>query len=145
MDHHRQNKKTKCNHSNSEEVSSIEWTFINMTEQEEDLIFRMHRLVGERGFSNSVDMSVLIKLDADNASKNVSLTFRTTSWGISSKKQRRLLGSLKCQFGICCSCFHRWDLIAGRIPGRKAEEIERFWIMRHRDMFAQRRKQQREF
>ncbi|XP_015878248.3 MYB-like transcription factor ETC3 [Ziziphus jujuba] len=86
MDYHRQNKKTKCNHSNSEEVSSIEWTFINMTEQEEDLIFRMHRLVGER-----------------------------------------------------------WDLIAGRIPGRKAEEIERFWIMRHRDMFAQRRKQQREF
>ena len=25
----------------------------------------------------------------------------------------------------------RWDLIAGRIPGRNAEEIERFWIMRH--------------
>ncbi|XP_023640529.1 transcription factor TRY isoform X3 [Capsella rubella] len=32
----------------SEEVSSIEWEFINMTEQEEDLIFRMHRLVGDR-------------------------------------------------------------------------------------------------
>ncbi|KAF2572227.1 hypothetical protein F2Q70_00004727 [Brassica cretica] len=29
-------------------VSSIEWEFINMTEQEEDLIFRMHRLVGDR-------------------------------------------------------------------------------------------------
>ncbi|EOA28202.1 hypothetical protein CARUB_v10024393mg [Capsella rubella] len=29
------------------EVSSIEWEFINMTEQEEDLIFRMHRLVGD--------------------------------------------------------------------------------------------------
>uniref|UniRef100_A0A6M2ETC0 Uncharacterized protein n=1 Tax=Populus davidiana TaxID=266767 RepID=A0A6M2ETC0_9ROSI len=27
----------------------------------------------------------------------------------------------------------RWDLIAGRIPGRKAEEIERFWIMKHRE------------
>ncbi|CAN1267646.1 MYB-like transcription factor ETC2 [Linum perenne] len=25
----------------------------------------------------------------------------------------------------------RWDLIAGRIPGRSAEEIERFWIMKH--------------
>ncbi|KAM7467722.1 hypothetical protein LguiB_015284 [Lonicera macranthoides] len=23
----------------------------------------------------------------------------------------------------------RWDLIAGRVPGRKPEEIERFWIM----------------
>ncbi|XP_074588532.1 transcription factor TRY-like isoform X2 [Curcuma longa] len=57
----------------SEEVSSVEWRFISMTEQEEDLIFRMYRLVGDR-----------------------------------------------------------WDLIAGRIPGRKAEEIERFWIMRHR-------------
>lgn len=26
---------------------------------------------------------------------------------------------------------NRWNLIAGRIPGRKPEEIERFWIMRH--------------
>ncbi|XP_057763114.1 transcription factor CPC-like isoform X2 [Arachis stenosperma] len=33
----------------------------------------------------------------------------------------------------------RWDLIAGRIPGRKAEEIERFWIMRHGDAFSLRR------
>ncbi|KAL9674373.1 hypothetical protein QQ045_030645 [Rhodiola kirilowii] len=24
----------------------------------------------------------------------------------------------------------RWDIIAGRIPGRRPEEIERFWIMR---------------
>ncbi|XP_065868563.1 transcription factor TRY-like [Euphorbia lathyris] len=63
----------------SDEVSSIEWDFIHMTEQEEDLIYRMHRLVGDR-----------------------------------------------------------WFLIAGRIPGRKAEEIERFWIMRHTKVFAQR-------
>ncbi|XP_021909216.1 transcription factor TRY [Carica papaya] len=54
-----------------EEVSSMPWEFINMSEQEEDLLFRMYRLVGDR-----------------------------------------------------------WDLIAGRIPGRKAEELERFWIMR---------------
>ncbi|KAF3545797.1 hypothetical protein DY000_02001438, partial [Brassica cretica] len=32
----------------STEVSSIEWEFINMTEQEEDLICRMYRLVGDR-------------------------------------------------------------------------------------------------
>lgn len=30
------------------EVSSIEWEFINMTEQEEDLIYRMYNLVGDR-------------------------------------------------------------------------------------------------
>lgn len=30
------------------EVSSIEWEFINMTEQEEDLIYRMYKLVGDR-------------------------------------------------------------------------------------------------
>jgi myb proto-oncogene protein len=35
--------------------------------------------------------------------------------------------------GLIC----RWDLIAGRIPGRKAEEIERFWIMKHREGFAE--------
>ncbi|KAL2347970.1 hypothetical protein Fmac_001970 [Flemingia macrophylla] len=56
----------------SEEVSSNAWEFIHMSEQEEDLIRRMYKLVGDR-----------------------------------------------------------WNLIAGRIPGRKAEEIERFWIMRH--------------
>ena len=30
------------------EVSSIEWEFINMSEQEEDLIYRMYKLVGDR-------------------------------------------------------------------------------------------------
>ncbi|KAG5565976.1 hypothetical protein RHGRI_001789 [Rhododendron griersonianum] len=77
--------KTTHNHhcSCSEEVSSIEWEFINMTEQEEDLIYRMYNLVGDR-----------------------------------------------------------WALIAGRIPGRKAEEIERFWLMRHSEGFASRRKEE---
>ncbi|KAL9240519.1 hypothetical protein vseg_014727 [Gypsophila vaccaria] len=46
---------------------------LNMNEQEQDLIYRMYRLVGER-----------------------------------------------------------WDLIAGRIPGRSAEEIERFWRIKQR-------------
>ncbi|URE45866.1 chloroplast unusual positioning protein [Musa troglodytarum] len=60
--------------------SSVAWEFIDMTEQEEDLIYRMYRLVGDR-----------------------------------------------------------WDLIAGRIPGRKPEEIERFWIMRHGEGFTAKR------
>ncbi|XP_028774820.1 transcription factor CPC isoform X2 [Neltuma alba] len=59
------------------EAISIEWESIKMSEQEEDLIHRMYRLVG-----------------------------------------------------------NRWDLIAGRIPGRKAEEIERFWIMKHGEAFS---------
>lgn len=33
----------------------------------------------------------------------------------------------------------RWTLIAGRIPGRKPEEIERFWIMKHGEAFADKR------
>jgi len=40
------------------------------------------------------------------------------------------------KMGLIC----RWDLIAGRIPGRKAEEIERFWIMKHREGFAEKRR-----
>ncbi|XP_052170908.1 MYB-like transcription factor ETC1 [Diospyros lotus] len=78
----RKAKRLKTTHNSccSEEVSSIEWESINMTEQEEDLICRMYKLVGDR-----------------------------------------------------------WGLIAGRIPGRKAEEIERFWIMRHGEGFASRR------
>ncbi|KAK6918253.1 SANT/Myb domain [Dillenia turbinata] len=77
----RRRKQAKTTTYSSEEVSSIEWEFINMTEQEEDLIYRMYKLVGDR-----------------------------------------------------------WALIAGRIPGRKAEEIERFWIMRHGEGFAGKRK-----
>ncbi|GMP96623.1 hypothetical protein CsSME_00045173 [Camellia sinensis var. sinensis] len=68
----RKQAKTTTSSTTSEEVSSIVWEFIKMTSQEEDVINRMYRLVGDR-----------------------------------------------------------WDLIAGRVPGRKAEEIERFWIMRH--------------
>uniref|UniRef100_A0A453F2H4 HTH myb-type domain-containing protein n=1 Tax=Aegilops tauschii subsp. strangulata TaxID=200361 RepID=A0A453F2H4_AEGTS len=30
--------------------------------------------------------------------------------------------------GLC-----RWELIAGRIPGRTAEEVEMFWAKRHQD------------
>ncbi|CAL9107507.1 unnamed protein product [Musa textilis] len=67
-------------HRESEEVNSKEWGFIRMSEQEEDLIRRMYRLI------------------KDN-----------------------------------------WGLIAGRIPGRKPEEIERFWVMRHGESFAEKR------
>ncbi|KAJ8900493.1 hypothetical protein K2173_025270 [Erythroxylum novogranatense] len=82
MDRRRRKQAKTSNCSSSEEVSSIEWEFIKMTEQEEDLIHRMYKLVGER-----------------------------------------------------------WALIAGRIPGRKAEEIERYWLMRHGELFANRRKE----
>nr|QDO71759.1 TRIPTYCHON [Aristolochia ringens] len=77
----RRRKQAKTVGYESEEVSSIEWDFIDMTEQEEDLIYRMYKLVGDR-----------------------------------------------------------WALIAGRIPGRKPEEIERFWIMRHAEGFEGKRK-----
>ncbi|XP_043718114.1 transcription factor TRY-like [Telopea speciosissima] len=73
----RRRKQAKTVDNDSEEVSSIEWEVIKMTEQEEDLIYRMYRLVGDK-----------------------------------------------------------WHLIAGRIPGRTAEEIERFWIMRKGEGFA---------
>ncbi|CAA0831363.1 Transcription factor TRY [Striga hermonthica] len=66
------------NPSISEEVSSIEWESIDMSEEEEDIINRMHNLVGDR-----------------------------------------------------------WELIAGRIPGRRAEEIERFWLMRNRNSYEE--------
>ncbi|KAF2951210.1 hypothetical protein DAI22_01g245201 [Oryza sativa Japonica Group] len=28
---------------------------------------------------------------------------------------------------------NRWELIAGRIPGRTAEEVEKFWTIKHQD------------
>ncbi|CAH2039253.1 unnamed protein product [Thlaspi arvense] len=76
MDKQRKSKNPKTNAtifaSSSEEVSSLEWEEIAMTQEEEDLICRMYKLVGER-----------------------------------------------------------WDLIAGRVPGRTADEIERFWVMKN--------------
>ncbi|CAN7022980.1 unnamed protein product [Brassica oleracea var. botrytis] len=75
MDKHLRTKQAKTNpivaSSFSEEVSSLEWEAVNMNQEEEDLICRMHKLVG-----------------------------------------------------------NRWELIAGRIPGRTAEEVERFWVMK---------------
>ncbi|CAA6672918.1 unnamed protein product [Spirodela intermedia] len=79
MDCWRRRKQARMEKCESEEVSSIEWEFIDMTEQEEDLIRRMYRLVGD----------------------------------------------------------------SGRIPGRKPEEIERFWIMRHSEEYAEKRKHRR--
>ncbi|KAL7083147.1 hypothetical protein ACP275_14G143700 [Erythranthe tilingii] len=74
MDKYRQ-KHPKIQDSNCFfEVSSVEWELIEMTAQEEDIIIRMHKLVGDK-----------------------------------------------------------WALIAGRVPGRKAEEIERFWLMRNKN------------
>ncbi|KAK4418533.1 Transcription factor CPC [Sesamum alatum] len=72
------NKNSKIQNSCSsyEEVSSMEWEVIKMSEEEEDIIRRMHNLVGDK-----------------------------------------------------------WALIAGRIPGRKAEEIERFWLMTNTETF----------
>ncbi|KAF8032471.1 hypothetical protein BT93_D1396 [Corymbia citriodora subsp. variegata] len=81
----RRRKRAKTSCCSHEEVSSVEWKLINMSEQEEDLIYRMYKLVGDR-----------------------------------------------------------WGLIAGRIPGRKAEEIERFWMMRHHELFANARKEMEE-
>ncbi|ESQ51550.1 hypothetical protein EUTSA_v10017480mg [Eutrema salsugineum] len=78
----RSRKQIKFTRYDSEEVSSMEWEFISMTEQEEDLIFRMYRLVG-----------------------------------------------------------NRWDLIAGRVARREANEIERYWIMRNCDYFSNKRRQ----
>ncbi|CAH2069268.1 unnamed protein product [Thlaspi arvense] len=76
MDKHLRTKQSKTNpivaSSSSEEVSSLEWEAVNMNQEEEDLVCRMHKLVGDR-----------------------------------------------------------WELIAGRIPGRTAEEIERFWVMKN--------------
>lgn len=56
------------------EVNSTAQHFVDFTEAEEDLVFRMHRLVG-----------------------------------------------------------NRWELIAGRIPGRTAKEVEMFWAKKHRE------------
>ncbi|XP_024009863.1 MYB-like transcription factor ETC3 isoform X2 [Eutrema salsugineum] len=76
MDKHLRTKQPKTDPilaaSSSTEVSSLEWEAVNMNQEEEDLVCRMHKLVGDR-----------------------------------------------------------WELIAGRIPGRTAEEIERFWVMKN--------------
>ncbi|KAG8056164.1 hypothetical protein GUJ93_ZPchr0001g29305 [Zizania palustris] len=63
------------------EVCSTAQNFVHFSEAEEDLVFRMHRLVG-----------------------------------------------------------NRWELIAGRIPGRTAKEVEMFWAMKDQDKSEQKNK-----
>ncbi|WOG97049.1 hypothetical protein DCAR_0416388 [Daucus carota subsp. sativus] len=58
--------------SECQDSGSSQLEIIKMTDEEEDLILRMYRLVGQR-----------------------------------------------------------WHLIAGRLPGRKPEEIQRFWTVKH--------------
>ncbi|GKU87955.1 hypothetical protein SLEP1_g2280 [Rubroshorea leprosula] len=53
----RRRKQPKTSSCCSEEVSSIEWDFINMSEQEEDLIYRMYRLVGDSASTLLDEMS----------------------------------------------------------------------------------------
>ncbi|CAH8269416.1 unnamed protein product [Arabidopsis lyrata] len=77
MDTRRWNQRKTTYASCSQEVTSIEWKVVTMSEEEEDLIFRMYKLVGDR-----------------------------------------------------------WPLIAGRIPGRTPEVIERYWLMKHGFFFA---------
>ncbi|CAN8295959.1 unnamed protein product [Cochlearia groenlandica] len=70
MDKHRNSKHPRP--EGVTEVSSLEWEQVAMTQEEEDLIYRMYNLLGPR-----------------------------------------------------------WELIAGRIPGRRAQEIKRFWLMKN--------------
>ncbi|XP_073007690.1 MYB-like transcription factor ETC3 [Typha latifolia] len=84
MDKRQQRKQSRTVDDNFQ-VGRIEWQIVNMSEQEEDLVYRMHKLVGER-----------------------------------------------------------WELIAGRIPGRRPEEIERFWIMRGGKGLTRDRREKRE-
>ncbi|PUZ55768.1 hypothetical protein GQ55_5G238800 [Panicum hallii var. hallii] len=68
-------KKSKDNDRHeAKEANSTAQNFVDFTEAEEDLVSRMHRLVG-----------------------------------------------------------NRWELIAGRIPGRTAEEVEMFWSKKHQE------------
>ncbi|CAL4962595.1 unnamed protein product [Urochloa decumbens] len=68
-------KKSKTNERRgAKEANTTAQHFVDFTEAEEDLVFRMHRLVG-----------------------------------------------------------NRWELIAGRIPGRTAEEVEMFWSKKHQE------------
>ncbi|XP_062205753.1 MYB-like transcription factor ETC3 [Phragmites australis] len=67
-----ENKSKSNNRQEAKEVNSTAQHFVDFTEAEEDIVFRMHMLV-----------------------KN------------------------------------RWELIAGRIPGRTAEEVEMFWSRKH--------------
>ncbi|XP_066312134.1 MYB-like transcription factor ETC3 [Miscanthus floridulus] len=68
-----QDKKSRDNdRREAKEANSTAQHFVDFTEEEEDLVFRMHRLLG-----------------------------------------------------------NRWEIIAGRIPGRTAEEVEMFWSKKH--------------
>ncbi|KAF5947562.1 hypothetical protein HYC85_013519 [Camellia sinensis] len=110
------------------EVSSKEWDFRNMTEQEEDLIYRMYTLVGESRTTSKLGFSggFLAPLKAVKPPLGDGFAGTRRSFAVAPPAKTAVING-----GFVTAVKSGWDLIAGRIPGRKPEEIERFWIMKH--------------
>ncbi|KAJ8467089.1 hypothetical protein OPV22_029641 [Ensete ventricosum] len=144
----------------SEEVSSKEWEFILMSEQEEDLIHRMYRIVGDRanpreeagGDREVLDNEALRELSGEACSFPKSMGKRSCRLQQEtihreledvSSKEWEFIDMSEQEEDLIHRMYRlvgdRWGLIADRVPGRKAEEIERFWIMSHGESFAEKR------
>ncbi|KAI8544986.1 hypothetical protein RHMOL_Rhmol07G0007900 [Rhododendron molle] len=87
------------------EVSSIEWEVINMTEQEEDMIYRMHKLVGDRdrGLPNNC-FTHQLQLSASASGEKLSMSLKFgnqwEAWLMQEYKWCRGLDSWMRQFSL---------------------------------------------
>ncbi|XP_021293146.1 MYB-like transcription factor ETC1 [Herrania umbratica] len=75
--------------------------------------------------------------DSDRSSDDISVDSRAVCWGVTAEESTQ---DSKLQFSedeetLITRMFNlvgeRWSLIAGRIPGRTAEEIEKYWTSRY--------------
>ena len=99
-------------------MSSIEWEALNMNQEEEDLVCRMHKLVGDR--FDPLKLLITYYL------------LRYRHYFVEEETVLVYLTLIKSLFVFIFPIFgERWELIAGRIPGRTAQEIESFWVMKN--------------
>lgn len=82
---------------------------LEFSEDEETLIIRMYNLVGERWVGLS-SFSLLFFFFMVNS---------------------LMIRQIKSNYYYYFLISFRWSLIAGRIPGRTAEEIEKYWTSRY--------------
>lgn len=119
--------------SEESSTTSKEPEQLAFSEDEETLVIRMYNLVGER-----LVVSLFLCVKNSSGWTWIHDWIRPSISKLNTIQTQTLISLLfrvlfDCLLIRDCmnNCIFRWSLIAGRIPGRTAEEIEKYWNSRY--------------